>query len=454
MGKTYRGLSRIGSTVEFKPKSDELTGKFYVKVFDYDGTQLGKTVWLNNGDTYKLEIEPPTHDRLVFANWCCTQDIVDNTVIIENQNVLIGATYNTVSGLNELEIELTPDIAPNIEVDGFVVSFNTTSTFNRYWDYGNDTTTSDKLQSHTYYSYGRYIIAFSGNPYFGSSGIFGQKSANPNWFLKEVRCSGLGNSQSWGLDNGALNYCYGLTTLSNGDVTYTNLGTIDSCHNLKCIIGKRNTYTRSYENFNLETLIIQKNAFTNYTTVGFYNIGSASSYPSLTNYVIPKGFTEVGGNEVFFSNNKNKIIRVPEQVTNLAGLTVNNVIEELYLPNNLKSVNNVQQLYQLKKIHNLENTKISTVGQFGYLCPKLEVLKFPATLTSITGQCFKNMIALKYVDLSRCLQVVTLSRGDVFLGVPPTAKVIVPDEFYKDYIIATNWVNEAFRIIKASEVQL
>ena len=122
-------------------------GEYFVKVIDYDGTIL-KEAHLDTGDKFTLP-NPPSHNGLVFQEWSCSQEIVDNTITITDNNVMVGAVYTTASGLSEFDIELT-------KVTGLDVTLNMNGT--KDWGDG----TSDNLNTHTYTNYGKYMINYSG----------------------------------------------------------------------------------------------------------------------------------------------------------------------------------------------------------------------------------------------------------------------------------------------------
>lgn len=111
--------SKNGTETQYKPSemaaaiqaisggggSDIGEGKYLCRVIDYDGTVLLEKRG-NNGDTVTLPT-PPTHDRLVFQGWSCSQAVVDNTVTFSDNNISVGTMYETASGKTEFDIILT-----------------------------------------------------------------------------------------------------------------------------------------------------------------------------------------------------------------------------------------------------------------------------------------------------------------------------------------------------------
>ena len=123
---------------------------FFVRVIDCDGTIIDEQK-LPNGAVYTLPT-PPTHDRLIFDEWACTQPIVNNTVTINNNNVLIGPRYRTISGYTE--------------VDTYIEKANTYVYLMQYSgceiDWGDGTVDYNAL-GHTYAEPGEYTVIFKQN---------------------------------------------------------------------------------------------------------------------------------------------------------------------------------------------------------------------------------------------------------------------------------------------------
>lgn len=437
--KTYNVKDYETARVEIaeKPK-----GEFFVKVFDYDGTLLDEK-WLNNGETYELTVTPPIHDRLTFSEWVCTQDMIDGVVTIDDNNVLIGASYTPTSGLDEIEIELTPANAPNIETDGFTVTFSGDAPFPRYWDYGNDTETSDTFQSHTYYKHGKYIIAFASHYYLGSSPIFGQSTSNLNNYIKSFRSA----SRALG---GEFRYCGELETVSLSPSAILSAYALQYCYRLKCVVSKRALETAVLtSDYNLKTLI-----FTNLTST--IPSGLAQQLYNLEDFVIPKGVTTIGDSAIQSGFTTNYY--VPEGVNKIGGETfANYFIEKVKLPTTLTTVGNSTFINarRLKEIVGLEDTKINTIpSYFVGRCYKLKKISFPSTTTTIVSHACSECFSLEVLDFSRVEQIPALENVSAFNKLSTNSKFVVPDALYDEWIVATNWVNFASQIYKASEVEL
>ena len=437
--KTFDVKNYESAKVEIaeKPK-----GEFYVKVFDFDGEQIGDTVWLNNGDTFTVPTAPPTHDRLVFQEWTCTQDIVDGVVTIDGNNVLIGPIYTTASGLTEIEIELTPEIAPNIETDGFIVTVKGSAT--KYWDYENDTTISDTSTTHTYYAYGKYIIAFSSQ----SVGqlLFGQTASESNKYVKHVRL----NVQR--LSSEVFAYCTNLetVTISNLIRDYEYYAAFSNCYNLKCIISNVGGTDFTRWCYSLKTVIYGN-------SLKYLNMLNSCS--NLENFVIPKKTTAMIPDGVIqYCYNMRDTLYIPHGVTRINGYAFSNCasLKKIVVPSTLTTFgyNVFESCYSLKEVEGFENTSVAQVTSSIFTnCRSLKKLKFPSTITSIGSSAFRSCFVLELYDFSLATQVPTLSNTNA-ISWNVAIKIVVPDALYDEWVVATNWSTFANNIFKASEVEL
>lgn len=430
--KTYDVTSYATAKVKI---ADTPKGEFYVKVYDYDGTLLDEA-WLDNGETYTVPTAPPEKERLNFDGWRCTQEIVDGVVTIDNNNVLIGAHYTTKSGMTEVEIELTPENAPNIETKGCLVTI--VGYDRKYWDYENDQTTSSTGQTHTYYKYGKYIIAVNATR-FHNQYLFGQTTSKPDKYVKHLRINALDIP-----GYRVFGYCYALETVSTPyGASFTGTNTFAYDRSLKCIVANQPTESFVWHGDKLETAI-------------FGNVGSATKSAfndcdMLENLVIPKGATSVG-TSFATSTGLSGTFYFPDGFTSVNSV-VGGRVTKIVIPTTVTGSFAVNSLSRLKEIVGLENTTITELASSAFSnALSLKELRFPATLTTINSSSFYNCFYLKVLDFSRCAQVPTLG-GDYFTHII-FLKIVVPDALYDEWITATNWVKYADYIHKASEVEL
>ena len=398
-----------------KPKTD---GEYFVKVIDYDGTIL-KEARLDTGDTFTLP-KPPSHNDLVFQEWSCSQEIVDNVITIEDNNVMVGAVYTTASGLSEFDIELTKGLAPNIETNGYIVSINMDGT--KDWGDG----TSDDLTSHAYTRYGKYTIKCNGTTMTSSSskGIFNQTSGSRNYWCINVRFADIST-----ISSGAFYYCSSLTsvTLSNS-VTSIDSYAFSSCY--------------------LLTSITIPNSV---TSIGSYM--SQDCY-SLKNIAIPNGVTSIGSYAFYYCSSLTSVT-IPNSVTSIGSYAFQycRFITSIAMPNSVTSIGSYafQHCNSLKNI-TLSNSVTSIGSNAFQSCYLLTSIAIPNSVTSIGSYAFGSCLSLTTYDFSTHTAVPTLSSTNAFSSINGIAKIIVPDNLYEKWIVATNWATYANHIHKASEV--
>ena len=230
--------SKNGTETQYKPSemaaaiqaisggggSDIGEGKYLCRVIDYDGTVLLEKRG-NNGDTVTLPT-PPTHDRLAFQGWSCSQAVVDNTVTFSDNNISVGAIYETASGKTEFDITLT-------RVTGLTVTLQNLTGMTEI-DWGDETT--DSALTHTYSDYGNYIIQVSGVTGLGSY-IFNQSSGIKNYYCTATRVGGSVTS----IGSSAFNYCYSLiSVVIPQNVTSIGSSAFSSCHSLTSVVIPQN----------------------------------------------------------------------------------------------------------------------------------------------------------------------------------------------------------------------
>ena len=239
---------------------EQPTGDYTVKVIDYDGTVLLETKG-NTGDVITLPTAP-THDKLVFQEWSASVAVTNNTVTIENNDVMVGAVYTTASGKSEFDITLT-------KVTGLSVTLNMDGT--KDWGDG----TSDTATTHTYTAYGDYTIACDGttiNRY-----VFGQNSSGKTYYCVRAR---LANVTSIG-DN-TFSSCYSLTsiTIPNG-VTSIGDYTFNSCSSLTSIAIPNGVTS------------ISNSAFSSCSSITKYDFSQHTSVPTLSRTDAFEGINQI-----------------------------------------------------------------------------------------------------------------------------------------------------------------
>ena len=170
-GHVLSCLNRAFNSV-LKPAINAV-GSYYVKVIDYDGSLIDMQ-YLNAGDIYTLPTQPE-HDGLIFQEWSSTKPIVNNTITITNNNVLVGAVYDTASGMSEFDIQIKGGQNISLDMSGTK-------------DWGDGTT--DTNGSHTYSTTGNYTIKCNGTINSSlNNNIVGTGNTPYVDFIKAVRLS-------------------------------------------------------------------------------------------------------------------------------------------------------------------------------------------------------------------------------------------------------------------------
>lgn len=257
---------------------EQPTGDYTVKVIDYDGTVLLETKG-NTGDVITLPTAP-THDKLVFQEWSASVAVANNTVTIEDNDVMVGAIYTTASGKSEFDITLT-------KVTGLSVTLNMNGT--KDWGDG----TSNTATTHTYTAYGDYTITCNGTTMTTSSdaGLFGQNNGAPNYYCVRARFANITS-----IGNYAFFRCYSLTNIVIPS-SVTSIGTYAFylCYSLTDI-----TIPSSVRTIDKQA-VYSCCSLTNITIPSSVtSIGIAAFYAccSLTNITIPNSVTSIG-NQAF-----------------------------------------------------------------------------------------------------------------------------------------------------------
>ena len=374
------GTKTQGTIEDYDGAASQGSGNYTVKLIDYDGTVLMEKKG-NTGDIIELP-EAPTHDRLVFQKWSASRTVTDNKVTIGNDNVMVGATYTTASGQNEFDITVT-------KATGLTVTFNGSGV--KDWGDG----TSDSNTSHTYTTYGNYMIKWTGS-------IIPQKvfGSSRSYFLTFARLAGITD-----INNEAFYGCYSLTSITIPD----GIKSIGNSAFQEC--------------YSLISIIIPNG-------VTSINGSTFRSCCSLTSITIPNGVTFIGGNGFKYCSSLTSIT-IPKSVTNISG-------------NAFESCQSITSITIPERVASISSYVFS-------YCYSLTSIIIPNGVTNIGGAAFNNCHSLTKYDFSQATAVPTLTTG-VFDGINKICKIVVPDNLYDQWIAATNWSTYADYIYKASEV--
>lgn len=246
------------------------------------------------------------------------------------------------------------------------------------------------------------------------------------------------------------------------------------CRNLKEAEIKSNTLNAVYDLFNtcvnLEKAILPDSITTSRDLF-------ASCY-ALKEVHLPDNLTTVNGNlfnqcqsleRVQLPQNLQKItgtfldtcynfdfdkLELPDSLTdiyNIGRICYSNAIK---FPKNLVNIGNVS-IYQYSRAYGIIEFPDSIITMGGVdSWSNAEGVIMPASLTTISSYYFgRDCPNIKFYDFSKVNVVPTLaySAGYTFLNINPLCKIVVPDELYNEWIVATNWTAFQQYIVKASE---
>lgn len=364
------------------------TGEYWVRVIDYDGTVLDIRQ-LNTGDVYTLP-EPPTHDGLVFDAWSCSQPIDDGKITIDDDNVMIGATYTTASKTSEFGFVLTLKTGLDVvlNMDGV-----------KNWGDG----TIDDTNAHTYADYGEYVVSCDGSTITtnSDSGLFGQSMTAKNGYCAWAH---FGKNVT-AIGSYAFAYCNALSKV----LLPQNLRTIG--------------YTCFYRCYALRAIVIPS------MMTGFGDNSSCfrESF-GLHSIVIPYGVSRIG-DECFMTCYSLRYLVLPKTITTLR----------------------YRAFYDCRSLSLRVVCGTLGSGCF-YMCSPMYEIKAHTSVGTISSYAFDSCYGVKKYDFTSHGYVPTLEATYAFSGINTGCKIYVPDSLYSQWIAASNWSSYADYIYGASDM--
>lgn len=437
-----------------------------INFFDYDGTLLYSWSLEELADKISLP-ELPEHEGLLCQGWNWTlEDLQEQKV-----PMVVGATYITDDETTKIYIELhegrlSPvlgvgqSVANGIEIDwgdGNVEISNTTRT---------STSLSPKSinMTHTYENAGKYIITLKPlnqtkiylfGDYSANSKILWKNStiANQNSIyqtsLQKVFCGKnvqLGTYAFYGCR------CLQEVTISEGTLGLQNNSIFSGVYLLKFIIIPKGITTLGSQFVNncnrLQGISIP-------SEITMISNGMCSSCRALEHIAISRNITTIDANalsscsslrKMFFPNNTEVIgTGMFNGCTSLQEILFEEVSKIKTLPNNF-----VVSCSALKQL-NLP-TQIESIGNGAFnSCGSISMLAIPPTVIELMTSCLAGLYGIKYFDFSKHEIIPSLGNSNAFQGAPTDFQIVVPDDLYEEWIIATNWATVASNIIKVSE---
>ena len=422
-----------------------------VDFIDYDGTLL-YTYTIAEAQNL-TELPPlPEHDGLICQEWNWNlNDIKDF-----NNELIVGATYTTDDGSTRIYITLYN------EWKSPILSFTQSkvSAVEIDWGDGNTEISPDSTGlcsiKHNYATAGDYVIKLK--PLDNSVNInFGPMSGTN-------RCVVLndGKDETW-----------------NTNLAYSSAIT-------KVEIGSNFPYMcpyAFYKCFNLRTITLPNTfgGFHNQTANASYSLNQCSNLKCIVipnakynnNFVIDHALDNCYQLEyISFPNFSPRITTSSfSNLYSLRKITGNGIcpyqgypncysLQKVIAKNSFPSNALFQNGYSLRRAEfyndyaSSVNNSTASFCSYGY---SLEYLKMPKNVTGLTGYLVSNVHnSFKVLDFSDSLVIPTLDNTSITKEekVFQNLQIVVPDNLYDDWIVATNWTNYAEHIVKASEVEL
>lgn len=406
-------------------------GKYFVCVIDYDGTIL-KSDHLNTGATFTLPSQP-SHTGLIFQEWCSPIDITNNSVTVENADIIIGAIYTTTSGLSEFDVENVKTIT--LRMDG-----------TKNWGDG----TSDTLTTHTYNTEGNYTITCNGDFQTvtdSSTGVFGQISEKSYYNIKNIR---LGNNISK-VVMGAFRNCPRLKTITiPNQVTEISNYAFYICYSLIHInLPNAVKGIQEYAFYNCSliknmciprhTTVIGNNAFESCSNIEHLSISKATNLLEASAFRSCQSLKRIAfynlnynykGNQYLFSN-----CSVLKSV--IFSSTISPKSFQSYMFNRCYSLNEI-----------VFPNNIETIESYAfYRCYSLKGIVFPKSVKTINNNAFYQCYSILEYDFSNATSVPTLGGTSAFKDINKICKIKVPSSLEASWKAATNWATYADYIV-------
>lgn len=433
-----------------------------VNFYDYDGTRLysyTKDEFLAMNEFP----ENPTHEGLTAQGW--NWELADAKASVERIGVIdIGQNYITDDNSFRIYIELEDNLHIGIMFDKTASGDDMTNSFEVDWGDNTERTLLQNLadfdtnytqnyimaQQHDYQEKGSYVIKVfkinenARNLYIGRQGSFGRTStliygiplneysnnssyANKNQiyssYIKKIEFSDF-----VGINAYSFYYMKNLETItfpnfvgqgSDGNPRFA------SNYKLKCIVNPKNNLVFSGQGEFGSCYSLKKIILSNKTTMYINGFGNCHSLKRLIVYQ-GASLSGVNGITEFYIDNK----------------TGTDFLSLMY--SFIKNITIAEGIKRFNATNGLAYNEL------------LENIVMPSTLTTLYNNLMEGSYGIKYIDFSKCLQIPTITTS-TFPSVANLEQrynlkyIIVPDDLYEDWLVATNWSNYTNYIIKKSD---
>jgi hypothetical protein len=361
--------------------------KLDVNFYDCDGTILYS--YTASEFLELTEMPPlPTREGLICQEWNWDyEDAID--YVRDYGMLLVGATYITNDGATRIYVEIPTPLSIPLE-------FNSVEGCIIDWGdgYVENVDVGNVAIEHRF-SIGKYCISIKGDIKYSSTKEFIIKSAKHTVYKIE-----LGNN-------------------------------IPS----KYIIHMFMSY------FRLEIITIPNHLAAYVGEAVFYQI------QSLKSLVIPKGTTTITNNS--FDGVSIDALVLPATISTLSiSWSTTSLFRNAIIP---PKVSNLGETFRGKYTLIKIPIPCTTLNPNAFRDSWALIFIFGANIKTIGGDCFYNARQVKMYDFRKTMQVPTLGNSTAFSGIANNCKIVVPDNLYDNWVVATNWSTYSSYIIKASE---
>ena len=174
---------------------------------------------------------------------------------------------------------------------------------------------------------------------------------------------------------------------------------------------------------------------------------------SLASVVIPNSVTKIGESAFYYCHSLTSIV-IPSSVTSIirSAFYGCSSLTSVVISDGVTSIgdsmfNNCSSLASV-----VIPNSVTKIGESAfYYCYSLASVVIPSSVTSIKNTAFNTCLGMAFYDFRASESVPTLGGTSVFGSIPSDCKIVVPDDLYDTWIVATNWSTHASKIIKASE---
>lgn len=439
-----------------------------VNFYDYEGTILYSYSWDEFVAKNEMPPLPTHHEGLTCQEWNYTLE----EILEQGGRCDVGAIYITSDGKTHIKIQHGGNVEYHISFSASEIGGVTID-----WGDGSITTnnsTSVEYYSHLYNNGGKYDISIAVNK--GTISSFAIKSIS-TLLYQDIIGVYIGR---------------GINSLGNDAFGCTSLSVI-TIPNSMVKFGNRcfsNTFCR-HINFPRDTtssiqLLENANFLETYslpntpiTANPYYFLRTTS----LTHIHIPSNFSFSGTPEALAT--RTSLTTISSSVLNKKVSTKGNVLviegklirgcNSSVIPQDITSINAYAFYYKGQLIEAIIPDTCTTIGTNAFnSCCGIKRLRLSEGFTVIPQDAFSHLISLRGVldippsvsqigayafydipntdgfNFSRHTSIPTLSATTAFQATG-SAKIVVPDALYDQWIAATNWSSLASRIVKASE---